>query len=461
MNVIVRIIYSLKLFIFLPALLILFTCSANAQNLSIIRDAETENFLYDLTHPIFKAAHLNPENIKIYIISDSSINAFVAGGQNVFINTGLITKYNRPDTLIGVIAHETGHIAAGHLARSSEEMKNINNAMIFTYIAAIAAAIAQPDAAMALLMGGNHINERLALKYNRTQEEAADLLALHYLDKINYSPKGLIELLEYFGQEEAAYTSLDEYALTHPVSKKRLNFLKSHLRQKGYNNKVNESLEPRMARIVVKLESFLQDPDKTLRIYAKRNDQLAKYARSIAYFKKGKVDESIKEIDGLISLNPNDGYLWELKGQILFESGKVRDAVIIYKKAVDLQKKISGHNPALARLGLASSLISLNSGDKELTDFAIKNLQLTLPKEKDNPMIFKELSNAYSQNNNHGRAYLALAEYHLLMGDKEKSIKNAELAKKNLDKSDKIGILEAEDILATTEKELKKKKMEF
>ncbi len=85
-----------------------------------IRDAEIEEFLRDVTIPIAKAADLNYNNIKIFIIKDSNINAFVSGGQNIFINTGLITKFKKPGAIIGVIAHEIGHIKAGHLARHEE-----------------------------------------------------------------------------------------------------------------------------------------------------------------------------------------------------------------------------------------------------------------------------------------------------------------------------------------------------
>src|SRR3990167_8557881 len=178
--------------------LILFTTPAFA-NLSLIRDAETAKFLRALSQPIFKEAGLNSQNIKIYIVNDDSINAFVSGGQNVFINTGLIRKYNTPNALIGVIAHETGHITAGHLARSAEGAKEAQNAMLLSYLLGIGAAISgAPDAGAAVILGGSQSAQRLYMKFTRTQEEAADAHAIEYLDKMRYPADGLIKLLEFY-----------------------------------------------------------------------------------------------------------------------------------------------------------------------------------------------------------------------------------------------------------------------
>jgi predicted Zn-dependent protease len=269
----------------------IFSPPAKSKGLSLIRDAEIEDFLYDITKPVFKAANLNPDDIHIYIINDSTLNAFVAGGQNVFINTGLITKYTNPNVLIGVIAHETGHIASGHLARSSEDMQNAGNTMLFTYIAGIAAAIVKPDAGMAILMGGSQIAERTALKFNRSQEEAADSLALKYLGKSGNSADGLLELLELFDHEENGYKQqIDEYALTHPVSKKRVNFMKANSAK--LSHKINPEFQRRLERIVIKLEAFLDNPDQTLKRHNK-ND-FTNMPKQSPTTRKGKPNRQLK-----------------------------------------------------------------------------------------------------------------------------------------------------------------------
>lgn len=431
-------------------ILSLLVTDTEAQSISLIRDAETENFLYDLTKPIFKAAGLNPDDITIYIVNDSSLNSFVSGGQNVFINTGLIEKYTDPDVLIGVIAHESGHIAAGHLARSSEDIKSAENALIASYILGIAAAVAsKPDAGMALIMGGSQVANRSAITFTRGQEESADLLALKSLDKLNYSADGLLELLEYFGTEENPYLKqIDEYALTHPISEKRINFIKAH-NQKLAGKKpqrVFPELQKRLTRISIKLIAFLGDPDDILRSYNK-NTSLDKYASAIAYYRKGNIKEAINLLDDLIKINLNDGYLYDLKGQILFEHGNLVEAVVAYDKAIKLN-----NNNDLARIALASAIINLNTNDKNLIDLAIGNLITALRSEKYDPNIYRQLSIAYNQNNDLGRSYLALAEYNLMNEDKKRADKYAKLAKDNLDKNDKADLLRADDVIDSAKK---------
>lgn len=417
----------------------MFSPIAKSQGLPLIRDAEVEDFLHDITEPIFKAANVSYNDIHIYIVNDSTLNAFVAGGQNVFINTGLITKYKNPNVLIGVIAHETGHIAAGHLARSNEDMQNAGNVMLLTYIAGIAAAIAKPDAGMALIMGGSQIAERTALKFTRSQEESADSLALKYLAKSNNSADGLLELLEFFEQEESSYQQhIDEYALTHPVSKKRVNFIKANLT--NLSHKVDPIFQKRLERIIVKLEAFLNNPDETLKTYNK-NDFNDKYAQTIAYYKKGNTNQAIKILDGLIKLSPNDNYLYDLKGQILFESGNVKDSIIAYNQAVKLNDKNN-----LARIALASSIINLDLQDKNLVNFAIENLLIAQKTEKSDINIYEQLAKAYNQDGNLGLSYLNLAEINLLKKDQKKVKKYIKLAKENLDKNDKVNLLRLDDI---------------
>ena len=202
-------------FNFFSLILIFFLAKNSFAGVSLIRDAETEKFLHELSDPIFRAADLDVQNIKIYIVNDNSINAFVSGGQNVFINTGLILKFRTPDALIGVIAHETGHIAAGHLARSSEGAEQAQGAMLLSYLLGIGAAVAgSPEAGIALISGGSGSAQRLYMKFTRTQEEAADQHAIEYLDKMKYPADGLIKLLEFFEAEMVGYKGqIDEYLL--------------------------------------------------------------------------------------------------------------------------------------------------------------------------------------------------------------------------------------------------------
>ena len=418
----------------------------------LIRDAETERFLHNLANPIFKAANLDPQNIKIYIVNDDSINAFVSGGQNVFINTGLIRKYSTPDALIGVIAHETGHIAAGHIARSSEEMKKSEGAMLLSYLLGIGAVIGgSPEAGQAIIMGSSNVVEKLYMKYNRGQEEAADQHAIEYLSKMSYPASGLLELLESFERDTVGLKNqIDEYALSHPISKKRIDLIKIRTAAKNYSDKkINQKLQKPMNRVLVKLEAFIDDPDKILIKYQNQNDESANYAKSIAYFRKGQSVESLKLLDQIIDKNSQDGFLLELKGQILFESGQITDSTITYSNALKLLAK---EDSSQTKIAFAYAILSLPKNDNDLIKLAIRNLEDSKKYEDDNPFLFKQLASAYSKIKDEGRSFLALAEFNFLQGNKEKTTKYAKKAKETLPKSAKEELLRVDDLLELAKK---------
>lgn len=429
----------------------LLCCHALADG-GLIRDAETEKFLRDLSNPIFKAANLDVKNIKIYIVNDESINAFVSGGQNVFINTGLITKYQTPDALIGVIAHETGHIAAGHIARSSEEIKNAENGMFLSYLLGIGAILGGvPQAGEALILGGSNISEKLFMKYTRGQEEAADQHAINYLDKMSYPANGLVTLLEYFeSQMIGLKNQIDEYALSHPVSKKRINLIKDRTKDKNFSDKaINEKLQKSMTRVIAKLDAFILSPDFTLKKYQNRSDETANYAKSIAYFRKGETEKSLKLLDKIISDNSRDGFLLELKGQILFESGKVHDSIITYHKAIKLLTK---EDAAQSKIAFATAILAMKKHDDDLINLAIKTLKDCQKYEMENPFLYKQLGLAYSKLGDEGRSYLALAEYNYTQGNKKKTENFAKKAKEKLPKIAKEELLRADDLLELAKK---------
>lgn len=426
---------------------------------SLIRDAETEKFLRDLSEPIFRAANLDPKNIRIYIVNDNSLNAFVSGGQNIFIHTGLIQKYQTPDTLIGVIAHETGHIAAGHLARSGEAASQAQGAMLLSYLLGIGAVVAgSPDAGMALIAGGSNTAQRLYTKFTRTQEEAADNHAIEYLDQLAYPADGLVELLELFESEMIGYKGqIDEYLLSHPVSRKRIDLIRARTADKNFSEKkINRKLQRQMNLVLAKLEGFIADPDTTLAKYQDRNDELSNYKKSIALFHKGKISESLALLDSIIETLHRDnfekGFLLEMKGQILFESGNIQNSILAYDKAIKL---LPAKDAAQAKISFASAILALKKNDKELLNLAIKKLEEAKIFEAESPFLFKQLANAYSKINDEGRSLLALAEFNLLINNKEKCTKYAKEAKEKLNKLATLELLRADDLLELAKDEKK------
>ncbi len=430
---------------------------------TLIRDAETEKFLRDLSDPIFRAAGLDPKNINIYIVGDDSLNAFVSGGQNVFINTGLIQKYKTPNTLIGVIAHETGHIAAGHLARGSEAAGQVQDAMLLSYLLGIGAVVAgSPDAGIALIAGGSNSAERLYAKFTRTQEEAADNYAIKYLDIMQYPADGLVNLLEVFEKEMVGYKGqIDEYLLSHPVSRKRIDLIKNRTSEKKYSEKeMNQKLQRQMDMVLAKLEGFIGDPDSILAKYKNQNDELSNYKKSIALFHKGKISESLALLDPIIAKpnreNSERGFLLEMKGQILFESGDISNSILAYDKAIKL---LSPKDSAQAKISFSSGILELKQGDKDLIELAIKRLEEAKIFEEESPFLFKQLANAYSKINEEGKSFLALAEYNLLIGKSDKCIKYAKSAKEKLNQNYKLELLRADDLIEIAKDQEAKKKV--
>lgn len=425
----------------------LFT-NAKAQ-ISIIRDAQTESLLWEICHPIFIKAGLNTKNLKIYIVNDSSINAFVSGGQNIFINTGLITKFSNPEVIFGVIAHEVGHIAAAHLATSSENLSEIVKMSMIGYLAGIGAIIASnSDAASALIMSSEHITNRLAMKYSRSQEESADILALQYLAKLQVSSEGLLEIMQYFKQQNIGIEKIiDPYDLTHPASSSRIDLIKNNQSKYfGENYQKNSfklvKLSKKLRHVQAKLNGFIGNIDQVLNQYKNDHDESADLARAIIYYRSNKLHEAFKIIDRLINKNPNDGFLFELKAELLYYDNKIIEAIVYYQKAI----KLLGNNfSTLSKINIASAIINLQTLDDDLLNLAQKNLIEAKNIESDNPQIYKILAKIYQQKNIQGKSLLAMAEFNYWQNNLEKSAKYAKEALSNLEKCQKDNQINAKD----------------
>ena len=349
----------------------------------MIRDVEIENIIQEYATPVFEAAGLNPKSIKTYLVNDHRLNAFVAGGQNMFINTGLLLQADTPGQVIGVIAHETGHIAGGHLARTHEALSRTAAAQILSMILGSAAVIAgAPDAGAAILGGGQSMLQRSFLAYNRGHEASADQAAMTYLDRTKQSTKGLLDFMGKLESNELLISaSRDPYLLTHPLTRERIDALEAHLARSPYSKIEDDPrLVARHARMQAKLLAFLT-PGQALRKFKSDDTSVpARYARAIAYFRTARVDEFLKVIDGLIAEYPDDPYFHEIRGQGLYENGNAKDAMPSYAAAVKLKPESD-----LLRLELAR--IELATGDDTVLDDAIENLKFAAHYERFSPCL--------------------------------------------------------------------------
>jgi len=391
-----------------------------------IRDAEIENDIRTLASPIWRAAGLEPSDVGIYLIDDKQINSFVAGGQAIFINTGLIERAENPNQLIGVIAHETGHIAGGHLLRMKEEMRNASIETIIAMVLAAGASVAGHSGAP--LLGATGVGERHLLQFSIAQEATADHAAMNFLDRACQSARGLLRFFEILqGNELLSGERQDAWVHTHPLTAQRLEYVRDHVEHARCSN----APEPPGAvellrRIKAKLHAFLDPPSTTLAAYPETDSSvLARYARAIAYYRIPKLDKALPAIDGLIRDFPSDPYYREIKGQMLFENGHTREAIRPYEDAVRLA-------PAAALLRIALSQTYIETGDPALNKRAIAYLNDASREEGRESQVWHFLAVAYGRDNQMGMAALSLAEQALANGKKKDATQQADRAKQLL-----------------------------
>lgn len=378
-----------------------------------IRDAEIERLLRQYSDPIFKAGGLDPKAVKIYIINDPSLNAFVTGGQNVFMHTGMIMTLDTPNELKGVIAHETGHITGGHLARGPEAMAKAEIPMLIGMLAGIAAiAAGVPDLGMGLLIGSQSIAQRQVLSYSRTQESAADQAGAKFMNATGQSPEGMAKVFDRFADQEAlSGARQDPFVRSHPLSRERVASLRTLVEESPFKDKTDSPQDLASYEMMrAKLRGFIEKPEVVLRRYPMSDRSApARYARAAAFFRSAQLDRAIPEIDSLISEFPTNPFYWELKGQILLESSRAKEAVPPYRKSVELAP-----NEPLIRASLGAALLATE--DTAVIPEAKKHLKAALKDEPDNGMAWYYLSLAYGQTGDEGLAALATAERYYTLG---------------------------------------------
>ncbi len=376
----------------------------------LIRDTEIEAILKADAAPIFRAAGLNPDNIHIYIVADKEMNAFVAGGQNLFINTGLIVRTRTPNELIGVMAHETGHMAGGHLARTDEGSRAAMATQIITMGLGMVAAFAgkDPNAAAALLYSADEFAALQFFTFTRVQEASADQAAARFLETSGQSGRGLVDFFNNFLYDEVnSNARRDKFFQSHPLTADRIQALKSRVEAAPhYNTTDSPEALAQHAVMIAKLKGFMDYPVITYQSYPDTDTTYpARYARAIAYYRDLQTPKALDAIDALISENPNNPYLWELKGQILFEFGRTQDAELPQRQASGLAP-----NAPLLRISLGQTLLANAGKSPDKIKEAIDNLKKGVTLEKENGLGWHLLAEAYERDNNPGMARLASAE---------------------------------------------------
>jgi predicted Zn-dependent protease len=389
-------------------------------SLPIIRDAETEELLRDYVRPILKVAGLATQNIEVVVINDPAFNAFVADGRRIFINLGALTASKTPNQVIGVLAHETGHIAGGHLARRREQIANMQTMAILSMLAGAGAMVAGArgnsnigQAAPGILMAPQSMIQRTLLSYVRTQEESADRAAVKFLNETHQSPRGMVETFQRFARDTMFISEhVDPYLQSHPMPRERILNLENLAQKSPYFDKKDPpELQLRHDMMRAKLFAFTDSFGTTLRRYPKSDVSIpAQYARAIATYRYGDLRSALAQIDVLISEQPKNPYLYELRGQALLEAGKAREAIPHLRHAVQLS-----NGAALIRVLLGQALVQTN--DKSLTDEAIHELRIAVAKEPTAALGYRELAMAYARKGDQPHADLYSAQEAFNKGD--------------------------------------------
>lgn len=437
-----KLFYRLILLFCILAPFKLFASSAPLEG-ALIRDAEIEDVLKSYLTPLFKTAGLNPRSIQLYIIHSTEVNAFAMGGGRLAVTTGLLLKATSALQVIGVLAHETAHIAGNHIVRGAHAYEKALLQSLIGTLGGIAAGLAgSPEAGMGIILGSQEFAKSDILKFSRSQESSADQGAARFLDNLGYSSRGLFEFMQILHKDDIlAEQFVDPYALTHPLHSERLDFFRSHMSQSPHAEAgLPKEFEENFERLQVKLAAFTLSPDIILGRYEATDQSfLARYGRAIAYFQNSQIELALKEVDSLLKEFPKDPYYWDLKGQILFESGRIEESAQAYEEAV----KLAPHIPLL-RVSLAHTLIE--SGDNRKLESAHSQLLRAKIEEPDNPQTHRFLAIYYGKKEKIDLAALALADMALTVGDLDTAEQQARRSL-HLLKNDPTNHMHAKDIL--------------
>jgi predicted Zn-dependent protease len=388
----------------------------------ILRDTESEALLREYTRPILRTAGLEKQNIQMVIINESVFNAFVADGRRIFVNYGAIMQSETPNQIIGVLAHETGHLAGGHLAKMREQLAQAQTQMIIAMLLGAGALVAGSrgggnsglaNAGAAAVAGPQEMIRRNLISYVRQQEENADRAGVKFLTATGQSAKGMYETFKRFTNESLfAAHGADPYLQSHPMPAERVAALEELARSSPYWDKKDDpALQLRHDMMRAKISGFMERQDTVYRRYPMSDTSLpARYAHAITTYLHGDLRSAVAQIDGLIQLQPGNPYFYELRGQALLEGGRPAEAVAPLRKAVQLS-----NNAPLIEMLLGQALVA--SDNKAYTEEAISILRAAVARETEAPIGYTQLAMAYGRKGDYAQADLASAQAAYLRGD--------------------------------------------
>lgn len=424
-------------------ILVLLNFCHNIVQAGVIRDSEIEETIKLIAEPLAKIGNI--KDLKIYLLDDQSLNAFTSGGNEMYINSGIITHFKDIDVLRGVIAHEMGHILGRHVPRQISNIESYQKMFIYSLAVGLATAIVTGKTDLAAMIGlsSQHLAERSILSYSRSFESSADQVAFKLLEKSGNTSAGMIKFFEYLNKEHKGLFT-NPYDQTHPLTIERLTTSRNFYSHSKFKNSTNsQNLNYKFARTVAKLESFLLNPKQLLQTAKYDSDEISDYAKAILYFRAGSLSHALPHIDKLIATRPNDPFYHELKGQILFEFGK-KEALDCYNKAVDLRP-----NDPLIKFGRDIVGITIYSDNVEKMRPFYNDLKLITNQEPDNLIALYYLAIFYEKAGQKYDALLNSAIIALKTGEPKRASLLAKAALQGL-KKESPQWYKANDIILTT-----------
>ena len=424
---------------------------------SVLRDTETERLFKDMSRPIIVAAGLDPNSVNVVLLNDPEINAFVATGQTVYVQSGLLEATDNLNQLQGVVAHELGHVVAGDAIRSGEGAKRATAISILSLVLGAAAmAAGAGDAGMGIMMAGQRAAEGDFMAFTRAQEATADASASRFLSKAGISGKGILDFFGKLQNQEyrLAIYSKDSFDRTHPLNSERITALGQVLRtDPAYSKATDPALEARFQRVKAKLIGYV-DPKLAVTKYPESDHSVpAHYARAYAYHLGGYPQKAEAEANALLAIDPHDPYFLELKGQILLEDGKPLEAIPPLREAVDR----SGNAPMIAAM-LGHALVETE--DSKNFAEAKQILKVAVNKDNQDPFAWYQLGIIYDREGDPARAALATAERSNLENQPKMALATAQMAMKGIPPGTP-DYLRAQDIAMVSRAELAKKDKKY
>jgi predicted Zn-dependent protease len=421
---------------------------------SVLRDSETELMFKDVSRPLIEAAGLDPANVNVVLLNDPEINAFVAGGQTVYIQSGLIQAADNVNQLQGVIAHELGHVAGGHSIRLGDGVRQATGLTYATMVlGALALLAGAGDAAMGVMMAGQQAAMTQFLAFTRTQEASADAAAVKYLHAAGISGKGMLQFFDKLQHQEyrLAIYSKDSYDRTHPLSSERIQAIQQAFKSDAaWDKPVDPDLEARFERVKAKLYGFVNPAQAVIKYPESDQSIAAHYARAYAYHMSSYPQKAESEANALLAAMPHDPFFLELKGQILLEGGKPAEAIAPLREATER----SGNMPLIAAM-LGHALVATD--DPSNFAEAKQVLKAAVARDNQDPFAWYQLGVIYAHEGDEGRAALATAERSNLQDEPRLALNSATAAMKSIP----VGspdYLRAQDIAMVSRTELKKQK---